>query len=228
MKGLIPAGTFGILATRKNGIENGVVMKKSLSCVILLGLACAFIPSAAAAPAAAGPEAQAFWGEAFFARLGLGMPIPAGAAAQALTVGVSASTQGGYQFPLGPGRLKAGLDLGCLVEFTQDLPGIDQYVSFFLPLGVFAGYDFPIAQGFYAYGEAQAGYAPTLAFYQLESLPDLGVFKPSIGCGLGAGYELGMFTVQAGARFLAVFYDVNAYMAIVPELRGEIRFGGKK
>jgi hypothetical protein len=199
-------------------------MKKSIVIIASFLLACAFIQADPAAP----PAGTAFMGEAFFARVGLGMPIPVDLSGQVLTLGISVATQAGYQLPLGPGRLKAGVDLGCLIEFTQDLPGVDRYTFFFLPLGVLAGYDYPVGGGFYAYGEAQAGYAPTLVFYQLESLPDLGVWKPYMGCGLGAGFELGMFTVQAGARLLAVFYDVNAYVAIIPELRGEIRFGGKR
>ncbi len=151
------------------------------------------------------------------------MPIPVGSSAEVLTLGVSPVAVFGVQFGLGPGRIKAGLDLGCVIEFTQDLPAIDQYSSFFLPLGVTAGYDLPLGGGFYAYGEAQGGYAPTLVFYTLPSLRDLGVWKPYAGGGLGAGLDLGMFSVQAGARFFVVFYDANAYMGIAPELRGELR-----
>jgi hypothetical protein len=159
-----------------------------------------------------------------FARLGCGMPIPLGLSGDVLTLGVSPTAAIGWGFALGPGRLEAGVDLGCLIEFTRNLPPIDQYTSYFLPLGALIGYDLPVWGGLYAYAEAQAGYAPTLVFYQLTSLRDLGVWKPYAGCGLGAGWDLGIFGVQAGARLFAVFYDANAYVSLAPEVRAELRF----
>jgi hypothetical protein len=206
-------------------------MKKTGTLIVALSLLCIPVLHSFGAPAASG-----FMGDGFFLRLGCGVPIPLGLSGQVLTVGVSPVVVPGYQLTLGPGRLKAGLDLGCLIEFTRNLPSIDQYTSFFLPLGVLVGYDLRIGAGFYAFAEAQVGYSPTLVFYQLSSMGDLGVWKPYVSGGLGAGLELGMFSLQAGARLFVVFYDTTAYLSIAPELRGEIRFpvagqakkGGKK
>ncbi len=175
---------------------------------------------------AQGQESPQFALDSFFARVGAGIPIPLGLSWQVLNAGFWASAQAGVRFALGPGALEAGLDLGLLAESTRDVAGVDQYDSYFLPLGAFAGYELPFAPGFHAYGEAQAGYAPTLAFYRSETLTDLGVWTPYLGLCLGAGYGLGIFTFQAGARLHVIFYDRNAYMAIAPELRADIRFGG--
>jgi hypothetical protein len=157
--------------------------------------------------------------------IGCGMSIPVGPSADLLNLGVSASLDFGWQFGLGPGRLKLGFESGTLWESTKSNALVyAPYNSFFIPLAAFVGYDFLIAGGFQLYLRAVGGYSATLVFYEPPQSTSFGVLKPCAGGGLGVGLDIGdRFSIQAGARFLAVFYDVNAFLSVVPEICIEIR-----
>jgi len=157
--------------------------------------------------------------------LGCGMSIPVGPSADLLNLGISASLDFGWQFSLGPGRLKLGIESGMLWESTKtDALVYAAYNSFFIPLVAFVGYDLLIAGGFQLYLKAVGGYSATLVYYEPPQSTSFGVLKPYAGGCLGVGLDIGdRFSIQAGARFLAVFYDVNAFLCVAPEICVEFR-----
>jgi hypothetical protein len=153
-----------------------------------------------------------------------GMPIPVGSSADLLNLGVQASLEFGWQFALGPGRLKLGVETGVLWECTKDADVYAPYNSFFIPVTALVGYDLLIAGKFQIYAEALGGYSATIVSYGPPDSASFGVLKPFAGGGLGAGMDIGSkISVRAGARFLAVFYDVNPFLCVVPEVGVELR-----
>jgi hypothetical protein len=176
------------------------------------------------AAAAFGQLASDFDTSGFWARLGIGIPVPIDLSSKVLTAGLGAAPACGYWFPLGVGRIQVGLESGVLLEYTQGLPSIDQYASLLVPIMVLAVYELPLGELFHVFGGVQTGAGVAFVDYDLASLPDLVTTKFLFGVELGAGLGAGMLTVQAGMRFFAVFYDVNPYLAVVPEVRAVIRF----
>jgi hypothetical protein len=176
------------------------------------------------AAAAFGQQAADFKTSGFWARLGIGVPIPISLSSEVLTPGFNAAPAAGYRFPLGPGRMLIGLETGIMLEFTRDSPSVDQYTSCLVPLAALAEYDLPLAGIFHAYGGVQAGFGVTFVDYALPFLTDLTVGKLFLGLEFGAGLDVGIFVFQVGARLFAVFYDVNTYLALVPGMRAVIRF----
>ncbi len=168
------------------------------------------------------PDAAATSG--FYTQLAFGLPLPVGRSAGVLNIGYAPLASVGYRFALGPGWLGLGLDLGGVIESTQNLPQIDQYTSAFLPAGAVIGYALRVAGGGYAFADVETGFSPTLVFYQLSSLGSLGVWTPYAGGDIGAGFATGRFRIQAGARLFSVFYGADTYMSIAPEIGAEVRW----
>jgi len=162
----------------------------------------------------------------FFLGLECGMSFPLGPSEDVLNFGASSLLDMGWQFSVKPGRFGVGFETGALWESTKGDPIIiDQYDSLFIPLGISAAYDLPIAGGFRLYSQASGGLSATLVFYAQDSSMNLGVLKPYASGAFGLGFDVtGMFVVRAGARFLLVFYDVSILPCLIPEIGAELRF----
>jgi len=136
----------------------------------------------------------------FFLRLECGMSFPLGPSGDVLNFGASSFLDMGWQFALGPGRFGAGLETGALWESTKGDPfTITQYNSLFIPLGVSAAYDLPIAGELHVYSQASGGLSATLVFYAPDTSQNLGVLKSYVSGAFGLGLDItSLFVVRAG------------------------------
>jgi hypothetical protein len=194
------------------------MVKKRALVVMMLALACA------SQLCAAKKGKTESGGSGLIVSAAAGLSLPVGPSAAVDAPGFFPRLAIGYRAALGANGFRIAADLGCLMQKTRDIPAVDRYSAYFLPLGLNAGFDFTLAKPLYCYARAQGGYAPTLVYYDLPSLRDLGVFKPYAGGSLGLGLAFGKVGLELGASFLAVFYDGNAFTGIVPEAAFEIRF----
>jgi hypothetical protein len=159
----------------------------------------------------------------FSLELGCGMPIPVGPAGAALNLGVAPTLGFSWRFTAGPGSVRIGVGSGMAWESTGDaLPGGSPYDAYLVPLTVIAGYELTLGAWLQLYLEAGAGYGATFVRYDDPALPLIGVMKPLAGAEAGVGVDLGSVRVQAGARFLAVFYDPSVLLTVAPELRVQL------
>jgi len=179
-------------------------------------------PAKTAKPTKATKTAKTASGPFFAA--GLGAPLPLGASGDILDPGVSGSLEFGRSSVLGPGRLGLGGQTGVVWESTEESANVSSpYDSFLVPLGVFVSYDIPIKGSVFASAKVAGGYSATMVNSEFEG--SFGVLKPFAAARLGLGLDLKpSWSLQAGAEFLAVFYDDNAYLALAPQLGASFRF----